>query len=86
MSDRFKVIDGGQSCERPSGELTNVYSGKPVKFEAHVCQRCTDDLGFPFDRLVIMRVGSMVSMGRIEGGHDYFCCPRCMQAYYRVDP
>jgi hypothetical protein len=84
--ERFKIIDGGKLNERPSVELTNICTGQTHKFEAHQCQRCTEDLGFPFDRLVVMRVGGIVnSRGMLEGGHDYWCCCRCFQAYYDAE-
>jgi hypothetical protein len=71
---RLAVVAGDVTCERPS-------SG-PI--EAHQCGACSDDLGFPYDRLIKVRVGSFTCRGRLEGGSEWWACARCGRLCYRA--
>ena len=71
---RFAVIDGGGLCDRPTvGDV-----------EAHQCGACSDELRFPYDRLLKVRVGSFACRSRLEGGSEWWACARCGQLYYRA--
>ena len=73
-NSRLAVIEGTSACARPStGNL-----------EAHQCAACSDEVRFPYDRLVKIRVRTMVCRGTIEGGSEWWVCARCGKAYYRA--
>ena len=71
---RFAVVAGSEACDRPAmGTI-----------EAHQCAACSDEVRFPYDRLIKVRVGSFVCRGRMEGGSEWWACARCGKVYYRA--
>ena len=71
---RFVVIEGERTCARP----------RSGRMEAHECAGCSAALGFAYDRLLKVRVGSFICRGRLEGGSEWWVCARCGRAYYRA--
>lgn len=71
---RFVLVTGDGACERPAAG----------KIEAHECAACSQDLRYPYDRLLKLRVGSVVTRGRLEGGSEWWGCARCGRLYYRA--
>jgi hypothetical protein len=71
---RFVLVSGEGAGARP----------KSKNIEAHECAACSQDLRYPYDRLLKVRVGSFVCRGRLEGGSEWWVCARCGRAYYRA--
>lgn len=87
MITRLRVIAGGNASIKNPSRRTRI--GRAERWEHYKCGECSDELGFPFNQLHDVKVGTFVtssrgSAGEVIGGQQWLACPRCHQLRFQL--